>query len=65
MEAQLARLDPRTQPNRVREVSARRGAALHELRRTRHLRDWMEHLRVTAPSRYRRLLNDPDVETDD
>jgi hypothetical protein len=62
MEAQLARLDPRTQPNRVREVSARRGAALHELRRTRRLEDWMEHLRVTAPARYRRLLNDPDVD---
>jgi hypothetical protein len=62
MEAQLARLDPRTQPNRVREVSARRGAALHELRRTRHLEGWMEHLRVTSPARYRRLLNDPDAD---
>jgi hypothetical protein len=62
MEDQLERLDPRTQPNRVREVSARRGAALHELRRTLLLEDWMEHLRVTAPARYRRLLGDADVE---
>jgi hypothetical protein len=62
MEDQLTRLDPRAQPGRVREVSARRGAALHELRRTLHVEDWMEHLRVTAPARYRRLLNDPDVE---
>lgn len=60
METQLAKLDPVSQPNRVREVSARRGAALHELRRTRHLDDWMEHLRVTSPARYRRLLGDPD-----
>jgi hypothetical protein len=65
MEEQLKRLDPDTQPNRVREVSARRGAALHVLRRTRRLEDWMEHLRVTAPARYRRLLKDPDVENDD
>jgi hypothetical protein len=64
MEAQLERLDPRTQPNRVREVSARRGAALHELRRTLHLEDWMEHLRITAPARYRRLLGDPEAEAD-
>jgi hypothetical protein len=61
-EDQLERLDPLRQPNRVREVSARRGAALHELRRTLLLEDWMEHLRVTAPARYRRLLGDPDVE---
>jgi hypothetical protein len=46
----------------VREVSARRGAALHVLRRTLLLEDWMEHLRVTSPARYRRLLKDPDVE---
>jgi hypothetical protein len=46
----------------VREVSARRGAALHELRRALLLEDWMEHLRVTSPARYRRLLRDPDVE---
>lgn len=64
MDAQLARLDPRTQPNRVLEVSTRRGAALHELRRTRRLEDWMEHLRVTAPARYRRLLGDPDADQD-
>jgi hypothetical protein len=62
MEDQLERLDPRRQPNRVREVSARRGTALHELRRTLLLEEWMEHLRVTAPARYRRLLGDPDVE---
>lgn len=65
MEEQLQRLDPVTQPNRVREVSARHGAALHELRRTRRIEDWMEHLRLTAPARYRRLLKDPDVERDD
>jgi hypothetical protein len=64
MESQLARLDPRTQPNRVREASARRGAAMHELRRTRRLEDWMEHVRVTSPARYRRLLGDTDVEGD-
>jgi hypothetical protein len=58
MEAQLERLDPRTQPNRVRQVSARRGAVLHVLRRTLLLEDWMEHLRVTSPARYRRLLGD-------
>jgi hypothetical protein len=62
MEEQLERLDPQTQPGRVREVSARRGAALHVLRRTLLLEDWMEHLRVTSPARYRRLLKDPDVE---
>ena len=64
MEDQLTRLDPRTQPGRVRQVSARRGAALHELRRTLLLEDWMEHLRVTSPARYRQLLGDPDGESD-
>jgi hypothetical protein len=64
MEAQLARLDPQTQPNRVRNVSARRGAALHVLRRTLLLEDWMEHLRVTSPARYRRLLGDEGGGTD-
>ena len=43
-------------------VSARRGAALHVLRRTLLLEDWMEHLRVTSPARYRRLLGDQDGE---
>jgi prolyl-tRNA editing enzyme YbaK/EbsC (Cys-tRNA(Pro) deacylase) len=62
MEYQLERLDPHTQQNRVREVSARRGAALHELRRTLLLQDWMEHLRVTSPTRYRRLLGDADTQ---
>lgn len=65
MEEQLKRLDPHRQPNRVRQVSARRGAALHELRRTRHLEDWMEYLRLTSPARYRRLLKDPDAEHGD
>jgi hypothetical protein len=65
MEDQLERLDPLTQPNRVREVSARRGAAMHVLRRTLLLEDWMEHLRVTSPARYRRLLGDsPSAEAE-
>lgn len=64
LDALLAKLDPVKQANRRARMTAQRGMAMHELRMTLHLDDWMEHLRRTSPTRYAELLKDPDEPED-